>query len=113
VDHPVTFCNSPGYQESGYLIGLVVKLFPGDFLTTVFRRLPFYECCFRTVHTGISGQYLSNQHKYSFPYAKFYDVDIKPALNGQDAQKKWVTVDGFRDWIFQSRHKALLQAFKS
>jgi len=87
MDHPVTFCDAPGCQDSGHLIGLVVKLFPGIFLRRVFARSLSYECCFRTVHTGISGQYLSNQHKYSFQYAKSYDVDIKPALNGQEPQK--------------------------
>ncbi|MBW2014246.1 MAG: hypothetical protein JRF31_05745 [Deltaproteobacteria bacterium] len=36
-------------------------------------------------------------------------MDIKPALNGQDAQKKWVTVDEFRGRISRSWRKPIGQ----
>ena len=68
MDDPVPFFNSPGNKTLGHLIGLIVECFPSDFLTPVFFRFSFDKRCFRPIHTSISGQYLCDQHIYSFQF---------------------------------------------
>ena len=67
MNNLVPFFNPFFNQGVGHTVGQDIELFPGHDLSTVFFRFPLDEGDFSPIHSGIPGQYFTNDH-FSIPF---------------------------------------------